>query len=151
MKEVIESFYTAFQRMDAETMVALYHDDIVFSDPAFGELRGERAKNMWRMLIKSQEGKDFRVEFSDLTDNSAHWEAFYNFGKAENKVHNKIEANFRFQDGKIIEHLDSFNLHKWAGQAVGLQGKLLGWTGFFRKQLHQQTHRMLDKFESSNA
>jgi hypothetical protein len=37
---LITRFYQAFQRLDAEAMSACYTDDVVFSDPAFGELRG---------------------------------------------------------------------------------------------------------------
>ena len=33
---LITRFYQAFQRLDAEAMVACYSDDIVFSDPVFG-------------------------------------------------------------------------------------------------------------------
>lgn len=59
MKNIIENFYEAFANLDAETMVSYYHDDIVFEDPAFGILKGNRAKNMWRMLCESQKNKDF--------------------------------------------------------------------------------------------
>jgi ketosteroid isomerase-like protein len=37
---LIERFYRAFQARDAATMGTCYHPDIVFSDPAFPELRG---------------------------------------------------------------------------------------------------------------
>ena len=37
---LITRFYQAFQRLDAEAMVACYSPDVVFSDPAFGTLRG---------------------------------------------------------------------------------------------------------------
>jgi len=47
---LITRFYQAFQRLDADAMAACYTDDVVFSDPAFGELRGRDAGDMWRML-----------------------------------------------------------------------------------------------------
>ena len=150
MKQKIEDFYTAFKNLNAEEMVSHYHDDIVFHDPAFGELKGERAKNMWRMLCASQKGKDFKVIFSDIIVNdisgTAHWEAMYNFSKTGRKVHNRIDASFKFKDGLIIEHRDHFNLHRWASQAMGFKGWLLGNTSFFKKKLHLQTHSLLDKF-----
>jgi ketosteroid isomerase-like protein len=40
---LIERFYRALQARDAATMGACYHPDIVFSDPAFPELRGREA------------------------------------------------------------------------------------------------------------
>ncbi len=151
MKTTIETFYKAFNELDAETMASCYHDDIVFEDPAFGVLKGERAKNMWRMLCKSQQGKSFKVVSSNIMaethQGSAHWEAFYTFSKTGRKVHNTIEATFEFKDGKIIKHTDVFNLHKWSKQALGFKGLLLGGTNFFKTKLQAQTNAMLDKFE----
>lgn len=66
MHKVITTFYQAFTELDAETMVRCYHKNIRFEDPAFGELHGERAKNMWRMLCASQQGKDFQVSFDKI-------------------------------------------------------------------------------------
>lgn len=149
MKEIIEKFYTAFANLDAETMASCYHPDIVFYDPGFGELKGTRPGNMWRMLCESQKGKGMKVEFSEVTDSSAHWEAHYTFSRTGRKVHNIIDAEFEFKDGLIIKHTDYFNLHKWASQALGTSGKLLGWTSFFKRKLHAQTGNLLSKFEST--
>jgi limonene-1,2-epoxide hydrolase len=151
MKILIDTFYKAFQELDAETMVSCYHDNIIFEDPAFGILKGERAKNMWRMLCKSQKGKDFKVSYSNIKANedegSATWEAFYTFSKTKRKVHNTIEAHFEFKDGKIIKHTDTFNLHKWSKQALGLKGFILGNTNYFSNKLKTQTNKLLDSFE----
>ncbi|WP_420386388.1 nuclear transport factor 2 family protein [Roseivirga sp.] len=151
MKDIINQFYTAFNALDAEAMVSLYHDDITFEDPAFGVLKGERAKNMWRMLCESQQGKDFKVEHSEVTDNSAFWQAHYTFSKTGRKVHNKIHARFEFKDGLIYKHTDYFDLHRWAKQALGFSGAVLGWSGYFKKKLQSQTNRLLDKYEQSKA
>jgi ketosteroid isomerase-like protein len=149
--EIIEQFYSDFKNLDAETMVACYHKDIVFKDPAFGVLKGDKAKNMWRMLCHSQKDKDFVINYSDIKfsdgKGSAQWEAHYTFSKTGRKVHNKIMAAFEFKDGLIIKHTDSFNLYRWAQQAFGLTGYLIGWTSFFRKKLQVQTNTMLSKFE----
>ena len=153
MNNIIEKFYNAFNKLDAETMIECYHDDIRFEDPAFGVMHRAKAKNMWRMLCASQNGKDFKIVFSEVKidgeSGSAHWEAFYKFSKTGRKVHNVIEAKFEFQDGKIIKHTDDFNLHKWASQAMGTMGFLLGWTGFFKKKFIAQTNRLLDNFENN--
>lgn len=153
MKELIDKFYTAFINLDAETMASCYHQDIVFHDPAFGQLKGSKAGNMWRMLCASQKDKDMTVTYSnalaDGMEGSAHWEAHYEFSKTGRPVHNIIKAQFEFKDDLIIKHTDNFNLHRWAGQALGLQGKLIGWTKFFQKKLQAQTNRLLDKYEST--
>ena len=129
-------------------MISCYHDDIIFTDPAFGELKGDDAKAMWKMLCRN--ATDLKIEFSNITASlkkgSAHWEAWYSFSKTGRKVHNIIEAEFEFKDSKIIKHTDNFNLHKWASQAMGWKGRLLGGTDFFKNKLHQQTNQMLDDF-----
>lgn len=37
-------------------MTNCYHDNITFSDSAFGFLKGKRAKAMWHMLIARGKG-----------------------------------------------------------------------------------------------
>jgi ketosteroid isomerase-like protein len=151
MKSVIENFYKAFSNLDAEGMAACYHKDIKFEDPAFGVLEGQRARDMWRMLCESQKGKDFKIIYSGIQFENeigkAHWEAFYPFSRTGRKVHNKIDAEFRFKDGKIIHHIDQFDLYRWSRHAMGISGYLLGWTPFFKKKLNAQTNRLLTKFE----
>lgn len=148
---LIETFYKAFQNLDAEGMVACYHDEIEFHDPAFGTLKGVNAKDMWKMLCKN--AKDLKVEFSAISANektgTAHWEAWYTFSQTGKKVHNIIDAKFEFKDGKIIKHHDAFNLHRWAKQALGFKGFLLGGTSFFQGKLQQQTNKLLSKFQAS--
>lgn len=148
-KEIITQFYSAFQNLDAEGMIACYHQDVTFQDPAFGTLRGKDAKDMWRMLCESQKGKDFKVRFSEVTDTTAYWEAQYIFSKTGRKVHNKVDATFDFKDSLIIAHTDQFHLHRWAAQALGWQGSILGWSAYFRKKLQKQTRRLLERYQSS--
>lgn len=150
MEKLITTFYNAFSNLDAETMCSCYHKDVVFEDPAFGILEGNRAKAMWQMLCESQKGKGFKVIASNIEANenegSAHWEAYYNFSKTGRKVHNKIDAKFEFKDGLIIKHTDEFNLHNWAKQAMGFKGLLFGGMGFFKAKLKKQTNYFLDKY-----
>ncbi|VAW11988.1 Ketosteroid isomerase-related protein [hydrothermal vent metagenome] len=98
--------------------------------------------------------KDLSVAFSEVAIHKdlgkAHWEARYTFGQTGRKVHNVIDAKFEFSNGKIIKHKDDFNLHKWAEQALGLKGLLLGGTSFFKKKLNQQTNNLLTKFEQNS-
>jgi ketosteroid isomerase-like protein len=144
----IDAFYSAFARHDSTAMTQLYHDDVTFEDPAFGELKGERAKAMWRMLLSR--GSDLVVTHSNVQLNgdkgSADWVATYVFSATKRKVVNRIHAEFELKDGKIYRHKDDFDLHKWAKQAMGFRGWLLGGTNFFKKKLQGTTNGMLDKF-----
>ena len=150
--DLVSKFYKAFQNKDASEMISCYHENIVFSDPAFGTLKGSKAKNMWKMLCESS--SNLIIEFSDIQEKehavTTKWQAKYTFGKTGRKVHNFVSASFKFKDGKIIEHNDSFNLRKWAGQALGIKGYLLGWTFFFRKNLQNQTNYILSRYIADN-
>lgn len=147
-KEVISRFYQAFKLLDAESMATCYHPNIQFHDPAFGHLNGEKVGQMWRMLCENQTGKGMIIYFDIIDENNALWEAQYVFSKTGRKVHNRIKASFKFQDGLIIEHHDHFNLHRWATMALGIQGRIIGWTPFFQKKLQAQTQHLLAKFIS---
>jgi hypothetical protein len=130
-------------------MAACYHDDVVFSDAVFRDLRGLQASNMWRMLC--EHGTDLRIEFSDVSADDvhgrAHWEAWYTFSTTRRPVHNKIDASFQFRDGMIIRHVDNFSFGLWARQALGAVGWLLGWSGFLRERVRGQAMANLDTFQ----
>jgi ketosteroid isomerase-like protein len=146
--ELIHRFYTALQQRDAAGMKACYHRDVLFHDPAFGDLQGDRARAMWAMLCKN--GKDIKVEFRDISADehrgAAHWEAYYTFSATGKSVHNIIDARFEFRDGLIIKHIDTFDFHRWAGQALGLVGRLLGGTSFLQNTFNGKANKLLDNF-----
>ncbi|SMG56163.1 nuclear transport factor 2 family protein [Paraburkholderia susongensis] len=149
--ELIERFYTAFQQRDAETMVACYADDVVFSDPAFGELRGDEVHDMWRMLVKH--AQDFSLSFGEIEadDESgrAQWVASYQFSQTGRPVVNRIDARFVFRDGLIIEHRDRFDLWLWMRQAMGVRGTLLGWSPLVQRMLRAQARRGLTLYRGN--
>jgi ketosteroid isomerase-like protein len=147
MKALIERFYQAFARRDAEEMASLYTDDVRFSDPAFGILNGEHARNMWRML--AGRAKDLELTFSVLSDERAHWEARYTFSQTGRKVHNVIEATFEFRDGKIARHDDVFDFWRWSRHALGPVGLLLGWTPLLQNAVRKKALAGLAEFEAS--
>jgi ketosteroid isomerase-like protein len=148
-QQLIETFYTAFQKLDYKTMNDCYSEDIVFSDPVFLVLKGDEAKAMWEMLCKN--AKDFSLTFSDieLLDEeyaTCRWTATYTFSKTGKRVVNKIKAYMKIKDGKIIEHSDAFRLSTWAAQALGWKGALLGWTGFMKRGVQKNARKNLQKF-----
>lgn len=146
--QLIEKFYTAFQSHNADGMVACYHPDVTFTDPAFGTLHGAQATSMWRMLV--ERSKDLQVTFRDVhaddTRGSAHWEAKYPFAPKRRPVHNIIEAEFVFKDGLIYQHTDRFNFWRWSGMALGVTGTLLGWTPMIQSAVRKNALGGLEKF-----
>lgn len=148
-EQLIETFYHSFANKDAETMISCYHDDIVFEDPAFGVLKGDDAKNMWRMLIARGSASTIIKHENAHTDENegfANWTAEYEYGPKKRKVINHITAHFIFKEGKIIQHTDQFDLWKWTQQALGFSGYLLGWSAFMKKSIQKKTNGLLKKF-----
>lgn len=150
-EELLARFYDALNRHDAQAMAACYAPDVRFSDPAFPDLRGDRARGMWAMLC--ERGKDLAVESSGITaDDStgrAHWDARYTFLKTGKKVHNAIDSAFTFRDGLIEQHTDTFDFKRWASQALGLTGTVLGGTSMLRKKVQATAAKTLDDFLSA--
>ncbi len=147
--QLIQNFYNAFAAGDAEAMVSLYTDDIEFQDPAFGPLKGNNAKNMWRMLLKTPGIKISagNIKADDQTG-STDWVAEYTFSLTGRKVTNHVHAEFLFSNSKIVKHTDTFSFWKWASQAFGLKGFLLGWTPLMKNKVRQRALARLSKFQS---
>jgi ketosteroid isomerase-like protein len=147
--EVIQNFYDSFAKGDVEGMVSHYHPEVVFYDHAFGYLHGERAKNMWRMLVERSKG-NIKVTSSNIQVEDeecyANWRAEYIFSQTGRKVINEVKAEFEFKDGKIITHVDLFSMWRWSRQALGMTGFLLGATSFFRKKFQKKTNAALDAY-----
>lgn len=147
--EVITRFYDAFARRDAEAMVACYHSEVVFEDPAFGQLHGDQAKDMWRMLCR--QGKDLKVVASNVKGangaGSAHWEADYTFA-TKRKVHNVIDASFVFSGGLIFRHTDDFDFIAWSAQAFGPVGGLLARTPILPFAMRKLARRQLAQYSA---
>ena len=148
-KQLVEKFYTAFQQLDHATINSCYSDDIVFFDPIFGILKDDEVRCMWEMLCKN--ARNFSLTYGNIIAldeeySTCDWVATYTFSKTGRTVVNRIKANMRFSEGKIIEHSDAFSLHKWSKQALGWTGELFGWNSFFQRKIKNQAKRNLLKF-----
>jgi ketosteroid isomerase-like protein len=144
-EELIRHFYTSFQQKDVQAMQDCYAENATFSDAVFTDLNAAQVRSMWAMLIKS--GKDMRVEFKNIqataNGGTAEWEAYYTFSKTGNKVINHIKAQFIIENGKIVQHKDQFSFYKWARQALGATGLLLGWTSFLKNKISSTAKKNL--------
>ena len=146
-RALIERFYSAFDARDGETMAACYAPGARFSDPVFPDLQGEEPGAMWRML--TSQATELRVELLEHDDASARWRAHYVFSQTGRPVVNDVRAEFRFSDdGLIAVHVDRFSFHRWARQALGTSGLLLGWTPILRSAVRKKAHASLDRFMS---
>ncbi|MGA7118478.1 MAG: nuclear transport factor 2 family protein [Polyangiaceae bacterium] len=147
-EKLIEAFYTAFRNSDPVGMAACYHPDVEFSDPIFPNLKGNRARAMWAMLGQRKadpSDRTFRTIEADDQRGRAHWEARYTFSSTGRMVHNRVEAEFEFLDGKIRRHTDRFDFWVWSRMALGLPGLLLGW-GPLKALTQKRLAAVLDQF-----
>jgi ketosteroid isomerase-like protein len=150
---LIRRFYDAFARRDGDAMAACYSPDIAFSDPVFPMLRGEEAGDMWRMLVGRAADLSITLDRAAADDEggSAQWTARYTFSRTGHKVVNVIEARFAFRDGKIVRHVDLFPFWRWASQALGPVGKLLGWFGPLKAKVRSDAAKGLAAFREKRA
>jgi len=66
-------------------------------------------------------------------------------------VVNDVRAAFRFSGGLIADHVDSFSLSRWARQALGPTGLVLGWTTMVRNGVRRKARAGLEKFMSTEG
>jgi ketosteroid isomerase-like protein len=147
-KELVTRFYSSLQASDGDVMAGCYADNVVFEDPAFGELHGEDAGDMWRMLCSrgSDLELDYHIHAASATAARVNWIATYTFSTGR-PVRNDIMATMRIDDGKIVDHRDDFDFWKWSGQALGLPGKLLGWSPPMKAKVRSGALESLAKFQ----
>ena len=147
---LIREFYAAFARRDAEAMAHCYHDDVLFTDTVFPMLKGEEARDMWRML--AARATDLKLTLyeaaGDADGGTAHWTARYTFSKTGRKVENRIGAMFAFRDGKIVRHIDRFPFWRWAAQALGPVGLLAGWFPSLKWKVRREAAKGLAIFRA---
>jgi hypothetical protein len=145
---VIQRFYEGFQQKKHLQMAECYHDSASFQDAVFDLKTAKEARAMWHYLLTN--GKDLRIEFKDIKADdhhgTGHWEAWYTFSGTGRKVHNVIEAQFEFREGKIVRHRDSFPFWKWTRMALGATGTLLGWTPLVHNKVKATAAGGLKKF-----
>jgi ketosteroid isomerase-like protein len=149
---LIRGFYDSFQHRDHEGMARCYAMDARFRDPVFTDLNGWRIGAMWRMLC--ERAADLRLAATNITADAdrgaAHWEATYTFSATGRTVHNVIDAQFIFANGKIMDHTDRFDLWRWSRQALGAKGMLLGWSPPVQNAIRAQAARGLEAFIAKN-
>jgi ketosteroid isomerase-like protein len=150
---LIQRFYAALDRHDAEAMIACYGPGARFSDPVFPALDANGVRAMWRMLCVR--GKDLRVAVSnveaDAASGRARWVATYTYSPTGRYVVNRIRASFAFRDGLIERHVDRFSLWRWAAMALGAKGVLLGWLPQARSAIRAQAEKALEAYSRSLA
>lgn len=156
-QQTLEQLYSAFARLDADSMARCYAANATFDDEAFS-LRGQHAvSGMWHMLCDATRAKGreaWKLEYRDIQADAdtgqAHWEADYRFSATGRLVHNIIDSRFTFDaQGLIQNQRDHFDFWAWSRQALGAPGLLLGWTPFLRRKVRHTAATNLRKYLSA--
>jgi ketosteroid isomerase-like protein len=149
-ERLVREFYDRFAARDAEGMARCYHADIFFTDPVFPSLRGAEAGDMWRMLLSRATDLTVKLDeaAADGDGGTARWTAHYTFSRTGRPVVNRVAAMFAFRDGLIVRHYDNFSFWRWASQALGPAGKLLGWFAPLKWKVRKDAAKGLDSFRA---
>ena len=147
-RTLIEKFYRSFQARDAAGMNSCYAPDIRFRDPVFEHLQDDRARAMWSMLNAANSGLSLVYEVGKVNsaEGEATWVARYNFSATGRAVENHVSSHFWLADGLIKRQEDTFSLYRWAAQALGPRGQLLGWTPMVQSAIRARARGNLDKY-----
>ena len=75
----------------------------------------------------------------------------YTFSATKRRVHNIIDATFRFKDGKIISHTDRFDIWRWSRAALGPVMAVIGWLPPVQKGIQKKARKGLEDFIASRG
>jgi hypothetical protein len=152
-REVLQRFFASFAAADGAGMAACYSPVAHFSDPVYPSLAGDEVGAMWRML--TGRAAQFSVSVEQLGGDDRHgtatWTARYLFGPDARPVANRVRSRFDFARGVILAQQDSFDFHAWSAQALGIKGRLLGWTPFVRSAVQRQAAEQLRAFRAAEG
>lgn len=108
---------------------------------------------MWRLLC--ERASDLRVECGPVRVEgdtaSAEWQAWYTYSVTGRRVNNRIAAAFTLEHGLICRHYDTFDLYRWARQALGVKGVLLGWSPPVQRTIRARAALALETFVAAPA
>jgi len=145
---VATRFYEAFMVRDFYTMGLLYANHASFSDPVFPRLTAQGARLMWQMLLSEAEDLEVNVKILEDSPDRARvdWTARYTFTPTKRVVVNRVHTEMALAAGKIVKQVDDFSFWRWAGQALGWRGWLLGFTPLVHDQVRSKAARSLQEF-----
>lgn len=147
---LVRRFFERLAARDAPGAAACYHADIFYSDPLFPRLRGAAAGELWRMRLEALESLEIRLEEAQGDADGAHavWSLLYAQGPRTVAV--RVRSMFGFRDGRISRHDDHFSFWRWAAQAYGARGAMLGWFGPFRWAVRRRLGRAFERFSAAS-
>lgn len=142
-RAALTHFYDALARRDGAAMAALYAPHATFEDPVF-RLRGADIGRMWIGLTRR--AKDFGISYTVAQvgegRGTVEWTARYLFA-GRRPVVNVIVSDIELEAGRIVRQVDRFDFSRWAAQALGVPGRLLGRFAWFQRSVSRRAMRQL--------
>lgn len=137
-RAALTRFYDAMARRDGDTMASRYAPAATFEDPVF-QLRGADIGKMWIGLMRR--AREFSVAYTIAQAGqgwgTVEWTARYLYA-GRHQVVNVIVSELHLEDGLIVRQVDQFDFPRWAAQALGTPGRLLGRFEFFRRAVSRK-------------
>ena len=128
-------------------------ENIIFEDPAFGILKGEKVKMMWQFL--TEQAKDFSLQFEILNISSnkvlSTSTVSYTFSATKQTITNVITTTFTVENDKIVHQVDDFDLKKWSKQAFGNTLGGIGGGFLFKIAFQKKSNAILNDYIKNNT
>lgn len=139
-RALLTHLYDALARRDGEAMAALYAPEATFEDPVF-RLRGADIGRMWIALTRRAKQFDVSYTIAEARPGAGavEWTARYLF--QGHPVVNVIRSEIVLERGRIVRQTDRFDFARWAAQAMGMPGRLLGRFDWFRRAVSRRAMR----------
>lgn len=136
---LVARFFDAFGRGDAQQMAACYHPMVSYSNPVLPDLRGPMPGAMWSLALSRAPSLrlQWQVAFSDARKAQVTWCAQWRQGRRDLRL-DAVSTLSIWGDG-IARQVDEFRFSQWAGQTLGLRGRLLAWLPAFRRVVQRRT------------
>jgi ketosteroid isomerase-like protein len=140
-RALLTRFYDALSRRDGEAMAAAYSADAVFEDEVY-RVEGADVGKMWKGLMSRAKTLtvSYTIARAAAGSGTVEWTARYVF-PGGGPVVNVILSELELSDGKIVRQRDRFDFRRWAAQALGWKGKLLGRFEWFRRAVSRKAAR----------
>ncbi len=167
--QTLYRYFTALVARDTQGMQNCYAHGVRFEDPIFN-LNGDREiMAMWALLFgpgrlptdrtnKGQGGLtntwavDFHTVKTLQNHGSVRWEVTFRYAPTGRIVHNSVYSQFHFDDdGLILSQRDNFDFWRWARQAHGFLGMMLGWTPLMWDHAREQAEVSLQEVLTEQA
>jgi len=144
-KNVITGLYNAYKERNPELMASFYTEDASFKDEIFGEVTGQEIPKVWEVVHSTTSNFYLYFHIVNVNKNLAtvNSQLSYTFKHTGRKIDISITSIFRFENGKIRHQVDEYSLWKWASQAFGVSGFLLGWNPKFKNKIRQSAQNTI--------